>query len=83
MEKESKTSGERGMEVVRVPGYPVVSVVNVGVGVVPNPVQKIHGNYVVRYVNQNGEKTNCKWLCPIWQFCFCSGNGSVVDKAGV
>lgn len=48
MEKEGKASSECSVKEIRVPWYPIVSIVNVRVGIVPNPVQKINGNYVVR-----------------------------------
>lgn len=50
MKEESETSCKRGMEVIGIPRNPVVPICNVGIGVVPGPVQEVHRNDVVGYV---------------------------------
>lgn len=58
MEEEIEAGGESSVEIVRVPWYPVVAVVNVGIGVVPRPVDELDGHDVVRYVNEHCDQTH-------------------------
>lgn len=55
MKPEGEAGGKGKMEVVRVPGNPVVSVRDVGIRVVPRPVHELHRGDVVGCVNKHNQ----------------------------
>lgn len=83
MEEVKETSGKSGVEVVRVPGHPVMAVVDVGVGVVPRPVDKLDGDNIVRNVHQNCYKTHRERLAVLWEIQSGDRVGGVVNKCGI
>ena len=47
------------MEVEGIPRYPIESVEDIGIGIVPCPVSKLNGRNVVRYIDQDRAQANC------------------------
>jgi len=52
MEPDTETSTESRVEVVGVPGYPVHPVEDVGIGIVPCPVDKLNANDIIGKIDQ-------------------------------
>lgn len=72
VEKEKETRSESGVEVIWVPRHPVVAVKDVRVGIMPRPMDKLHGDDVIRYVHKysqqtNGERFRVKRQMEFWQ----------------
>lgn len=59
MEPEGEAGAKGKMEVVGVPGNPIVSVCDVGICVMPSPVHKLDRADVVGCVNQHNQQPNC------------------------
>lgn len=55
MKPEGEAGGKGKMEIVRVPGNPVVSVCDVGIRVVPRPVHELDRGDVVGCVNKHNQ----------------------------
>lgn len=55
MKPEGEAGAKGKMEVVRVPGNPVVSVCDVGICVVPRPVHELDRGDVVGCVNKHNQ----------------------------
>ena len=53
MEPESERRSKGGVEIKRIPWNPVVTIVNVGVCIVPRPVYEFDGRNVVRNIDQH------------------------------
>lgn len=83
LEEEIETSGKCGVEVVGVPWNPVVAVKDVGVGVMPGPVNKLDGHDVVWYVDENRHQTDGKWLRVSRQIQLGDSVRCVVDECWI
>lgn len=71
------------MEVVRVPGHPVVAVVDVRICVVPGPVHKLHGRDVVGNVNENCDQTHRERLSVFGEIQSGDSVHRMVNECGI
>lgn len=62
VEEEDQAGSKSGVEVVRVPRDPVVAVEDVGVGVVPRPMDELDSHNVVGDVDEDSHQTHCERL---------------------
>lgn len=83
VEKVIEACGECGVEVVRVPRHPVVAVEDVGVGVVPRPMHKLHSHYVVWDVHEDCHQTDGEGFRVFRQPELRHGVCGVVDKGRI
>ena len=68
VEQDVEAARKGGVEVVARPGHPVVSVVDVGVRVVPGPPQQLDTHDVERHIKKHHRKTH--WNNRLWAFYF-------------
>lgn len=55
---KAESSAKCEMEVIWIPWNPVVTVVDVRIGVVPCPVYKFHSHDIVRNINEDLQQTS-------------------------
>lgn len=53
MKPERETACKSDVKIVRVPRHPIMPIFDIWIRVVPSPVEIIHADYVVRYINKH------------------------------